>query len=60
MYGTEVMTAYLDMFVAGNSSLLLNCRKDTSYPLDSTPVKALQIPILKGYLKKSYNLLATT
>lgn len=45
---------------AGNSSLLLNYRKDTSYPLDSTPVKALQIPILKGYLKKSYNLLATT
>ena len=54
MYGTEVMTAYLDMFVvgAGNSSLLINYRKDLSYPLDSTPVKAIQIPILKGYLKK--------
>ncbi|WP_337034381.1 hypothetical protein [Paenibacillus illinoisensis] len=62
MYGTEVMTAYLDMFVvgAGNSSLLINYRKDLSYPLDSTPVKAIQIPILKGYLKKAYNLLATT
>lgn len=60
-YGTTNFRAGIYSFVigAGNSNLLLDAQLDKSSPMDSKPVKAIKLPIVKGYVKASFDLLAT-